>query len=120
MRKTASERLSAGQQAEVEALAALADEGIDTSDLPEVLDRSHASRGRFYRPVIPTIVDWNLCRLPPTNPSPACGGGRVGGRFRASGSGRRSPAKAPVTPRGPPPTPPSGLPHAHISTKGVF
>ena len=31
--------------------AALADEEIDTSDLPEVLDRSHASRGRFYRPV---------------------------------------------------------------------
>ena len=51
MRKTASERLSAGQRAEVEALAALADEEIDTSDLPEVLDRSHVSRGRFYRPV---------------------------------------------------------------------
>ena len=31
----------------------------------------------------------------------------MGGRFRASGSGRRSPAKAPVTPRGPPPTPPA-------------
>ena len=61
----------------------------------------------FLEHLIPTIIDWNLCRLPPTNPSPACGGGRVGGRFRASGSGRRSPAKAPVTPRGPPPTPPA-------------
>ena len=48
--KTASERLSAGQRAEVEVLAALADEEIDTSDLPEVLDRSHATLGRFYRP----------------------------------------------------------------------
>ena len=37
--------------------------------------------------LIPTVVDRNLCRLPPAASSPACGGGRVGGRFRASGSG---------------------------------
>ena len=34
-----------------------------------------------------TINDSSLGRLPPENSSPACGGGRVGGRFRASGSG---------------------------------
>ena len=37
--------------------------------------------------VIPTIIAWNLCRSPPETSSPACGGGRVGARFRASGSG---------------------------------
>ena len=33
------------------ALAAMADEQIDTSDIPEILDWSGAQRGRFYRPV---------------------------------------------------------------------
>ncbi len=51
MRKRASERLTAEQQAEVEALAALSDEDIDTGDAPEILDWSGALRGRFYRPV---------------------------------------------------------------------
>ena len=43
---------------------------------------------------IPAVVDPNLCRQPLGNSSPACGGGRVGGRLRASGSGGRSPARA--------------------------
>jgi uncharacterized protein (DUF4415 family) len=32
-------------------VAALRDEDIDTSDLPEVTDWSGAQRGKFYRPV---------------------------------------------------------------------
>ena len=37
--------------------------------------------------VMPTIIARNLCRSPPETSSPACGGGRVGARFRVSGSG---------------------------------
>ncbi len=52
-------------------------------------------------PALPTVVGWNPGRLRPENSSPACpgsrsgacGGGRVGARFRASGSGGRSPAE---------------------------
>lgn len=36
---------------QVEAVAALPDEEIDTSDIPEVTDFSNALRGVFYRPV---------------------------------------------------------------------
>lgn len=32
-------------------LAALPDEQIDTSDIPEIKDFSHAEVGRFYRPI---------------------------------------------------------------------
>jgi uncharacterized protein (DUF4415 family) len=39
------------QQAEVEALAALPDEQIDTQDAPELSDWSGAKRGLFYRPI---------------------------------------------------------------------
>lgn len=38
------------QLAEIEALKALPDEQIDTSDIPEIADWSKAVRGRFYRP----------------------------------------------------------------------
>ena len=51
MRKRVSERLTDKQQTEIEALAALSDEEIDTSDAPEALDWPDARRGRFYRPV---------------------------------------------------------------------
>ncbi len=37
--------------AELEALEALPDDQIDTSDIPETLDWSGAKRGLFYRPV---------------------------------------------------------------------
>lgn len=48
------------------ALAAMPDEDIDTSDIPEVLDWTGAVRGRFYRPVKQQltlrldadIIDW--------------------------------------------------------------
>lgn len=36
---------------ELKALERLADEDIDTSDLPEIGDWSQAVRGRFYRPI---------------------------------------------------------------------
>ena len=37
-------------QRELSALDEIADEDIDTSDIPEVIDWSRAERGRFYRP----------------------------------------------------------------------
>ena len=51
MKKGTSKRLSRGQRAELESLAALPDDAIDTSDAPELLDWSGAKRGLFYRPV---------------------------------------------------------------------
>jgi len=39
------------QSKEIRRLAEMADEDIDTSELPEVDDFSDAVRGRFYRPV---------------------------------------------------------------------
>ena len=39
------------QRAELEALEAVSDDEIDTSDIPEVLDWSGARRGVFSRPV---------------------------------------------------------------------
>ena len=37
------------QKAELAALAAMSDDDIDTSDIPEVTDWSNAKRGVFYR-----------------------------------------------------------------------
>ncbi|MDK9720055.1 MAG: hypothetical protein OEL53_02620 [Rhodospirillales bacterium] len=48
MKKTPSKTKKA--QDELAALAAMPDEMIDTSDIPEVLDWSQAERGRFLRP----------------------------------------------------------------------
>ncbi len=50
MRKDASD-LTEAQRAELDALEALPDDQIDTSDIPETLDWSGAKRGLFYRPV---------------------------------------------------------------------
>ena len=44
-------RIHNEQKAEIEALAVLSDEKIDTSDIPEILDWSGARRGALYRPV---------------------------------------------------------------------
>ena len=44
-------RIHNEQKAEIESLAALSDEKIDTSDIPEILDWSDARRGALYRPV---------------------------------------------------------------------
>ena len=43
--------LSDEQRVEIDALAKLPDERIDTSDLPEILDWSGARRGLLYRPI---------------------------------------------------------------------
>ena len=39
------------QEAEIAALSTLADEKVDTSDIPEILDWSGAKRGLLYRSV---------------------------------------------------------------------
>ena len=51
MKKGTSKALTKEQKAELQALAALPDERIDTSDIPEILDWSGAKRGLLYRPV---------------------------------------------------------------------
>ena len=51
MKKETSKALTNEQKAEIESLAALPDEKIDTSDIPEILDWSGAKRGALYRPV---------------------------------------------------------------------
>lgn len=51
MKKEISKKLTKRQEAEIATLAALADEEIDTSDIPEILDWSGAKRGLLYRPV---------------------------------------------------------------------
>ncbi len=51
MKRKASKRLTREQLAELTSLAAMADDAIDTSDAPELLDWSGAKRGLFYRPV---------------------------------------------------------------------
>ena len=43
--------LSDEQRGEIDALAKLPDERIDTSDLPEILDWSGAKRDLLYRPI---------------------------------------------------------------------
>ena len=50
MKKRSSDRLTPAQQAEIDALAALPDDQIDTRDLPEVRDWSGARRGMFFGP----------------------------------------------------------------------
>ena len=50
MKKAISD-LTAEQKAELEALAALSDDQINTDDIPEVTDWRDAQRGLFYRPV---------------------------------------------------------------------
>jgi len=44
-------KLTAQQIKELEALAAMPDDQIDTSDIPEVTDWPGARRGVFYRPI---------------------------------------------------------------------
>jgi uncharacterized protein (DUF4415 family) len=51
MREANSSRLPAKQRAELDALASLPDEEIDTADMPEVRDWAGAERGMFCRPV---------------------------------------------------------------------
>jgi hypothetical protein len=50
MKKTISD-LTAEQRAELETLAALPDDQINTDDISEIMDWSDAQRGLFYRSV---------------------------------------------------------------------
>ena len=66
MKKATSDHLTAEQRAELERLAALPDNKIDTGDIPEQRDWSGARRGAFFRPVKQQItlrldadvIDW--------------------------------------------------------------
>jgi uncharacterized protein (DUF4415 family) len=66
MKKVPSKGLSAAQRDQIEALSALPDKGVDTTDIPEVTEWSGAKRGVFYRPVKQQItlrldadlIDW--------------------------------------------------------------
>ena len=49
--KKETTNLTPAQIAELQVLADMPDEEIDTSDIPEILDWSDARRGVFYRPV---------------------------------------------------------------------
>jgi len=51
MKKGSSDRLTPAQQAEIEVLAALPDDQIDTRHIPEVSDWRGARRGLFFRPI---------------------------------------------------------------------
>lgn len=59
-------------QQELLALDKIADEDIDTSDTPEVLDWSRAERGRFYRPtkqqitlrIDADVIAWFKAQMP--------------------------------------------------------
>lgn len=51
MKKERSNPVLAELQAEIDALAALPDDRIQTDDIPEVRDWSDAKRGVLYRPV---------------------------------------------------------------------
>lgn len=50
-KKASSSSLTRKQKAELDALAALPDDRINLSDIPEVRDWAGARRGLFYRPV---------------------------------------------------------------------
>ena len=51
MKKSSSNQLTPAQQAELDALAALPEDKIDTKDIPEVHDWSGAQRGLFFCPL---------------------------------------------------------------------
>lgn len=50
MKKAGSDHLTAKQQAEIDSLAALPEEKIDTRDIPEQRDWRGARRGALFRP----------------------------------------------------------------------
>jgi uncharacterized protein (DUF4415 family) len=66
MKKVISSHLTPEQQAELERLAALPEDNINTGDVPEQRDWSGARRGAFFRPVKQQItlrldadvIDW--------------------------------------------------------------
>jgi uncharacterized protein (DUF4415 family) len=51
MKKQATKSLTAQQNADLDAVAALPDDQVNTRDIPEQLDWAGAKRGLFYRPI---------------------------------------------------------------------
>jgi uncharacterized protein (DUF4415 family) len=51
MKKSANKPVTAVQLGDLDALAKLPDDKINTSEMPEQLDWSNARRGMFYKPV---------------------------------------------------------------------
>ena len=51
MKKIGTRRLTAKQRVELNALAAMPDDKINTTDVTEQVDWSGAKRGLFYRPI---------------------------------------------------------------------
>ena len=72
MKKGHSRPLTPKQKAELKALAALPDEQVDTTEMPEIIDWSDARRGVLYRPVKQQItlridadvIEWFKSRRP--------------------------------------------------------
>jgi uncharacterized protein (DUF4415 family) len=66
MKRGNPEPLTPELQAEMDALAAMPESEIDTTEMPPIVDWSHAVRGPFYRPikrplslrVDADIIDW--------------------------------------------------------------
>ena len=58
MNKANSENLTAEQRAELEALAALPDARIDTSDIPEALDWNYTVKQQLTLRLDADVVDW--------------------------------------------------------------
>jgi uncharacterized protein (DUF4415 family) len=73
MKKKHSNPVPPEIQAEIDALAALPEDQINTDDIPEVRDWSGAKRGLFYRPIKQQItlrldadlIDWFKNHHPP-------------------------------------------------------
>jgi uncharacterized protein (DUF4415 family) len=72
MKKASPGGTKAKRETELDALAALPDDRIDTRDVPEVRDWSGAQRGLFYRPIKKQltlridadVVDWFKAHAP--------------------------------------------------------
>ena len=72
MKKETFNQLTPEQQAEIDALATLPDDQIDTRDIPEVSDWNGAKRSLFYRPIKQQItlrldadvIAWFKSRVP--------------------------------------------------------
>jgi uncharacterized protein (DUF4415 family) len=72
MKQDNSNPLTSAQSAELEALAALPDDQINTRDLPEQRDWSGARRGVFFRPIKKQltlrldadVIDWFKTHAP--------------------------------------------------------
>lgn len=72
MKKENSSQITPAQKAELDALAALPEEQIDTTALPEQKDWGGAQRGRFFRPMKKQltlrldadVIDWFKTHVP--------------------------------------------------------